>query len=75
MNPQTVRVTFASDCDTDTVGGLVHRWHVTVFDFLGAKVAEGEVDADETDDEGLFLNTHPENVKIPWCDVANIEIV
>ncbi len=74
MNPHTVRVTFASDCDFDTVGSLLHRWHVTVFDFRGIKVVEGEVDAADTDDEGLFLNTHPENVKIPWRDVANIEI-
>ena len=74
MNPQAVRVTFASDCDSDTVGALLNGWFVTVFDFLGARVAEGQVDAEDTDDEGLFLNAHPENVKIPWRDVANIEI-
>ena len=76
MNPQTTRITFTTDCDSSTVASLLDGWVVTVYDFLGSKLAEGEVYAGETDDDGLFLlgGLDTESVYIPWRDVANIEI-
>lgn len=82
MNPNTIRVTFDSDCTTDTIGGLLHGWVVTVYDFLGTEIATGEVDGPNTDEGGLFITRgweadgglHLEDVQIPWRDVANIKI-